>query len=62
MAKDSGKADGARTPDAGILAAFNRKGNDGTAKPDTIRNKKGKIIKIKKPKKKKVKKKRRKTE
>lgn len=55
--KDNGKADGGKTQDVQMPGgAVQQGGNDATAKPDTIRNKKGKIIKIKKPKKKKQKK------
>ncbi|MFN8290082.1 MAG: cell surface protein SprA [Chitinophagaceae bacterium] len=54
--KDNGKADaGGDKKDAQVIGG-GQAGTDATAKPDTIRNKKGKIIKIKKPKKKKQKK------
>ena len=54
--KDGDAKDGGTQPVQTIPGMEQAGNNGGTAKPDTIRNKKGKIIRIKKPKKKKVKK------
>lgn len=54
--KDGAAKDGGTQPVQTIPGMEQAGNNGGTAKPDTIRNKKGKIIRIKKPKKKKVKK------